>query len=823
MAGIDRGAARGLPWLGIAAGLACIVGGGCGSPQEPSDVRRATAGLTTGAPSRRPSSARPRTGATAGATVPAAAANPDPIATVAHGGFYDASFRPIAVTPELRRRAQDFYLDRLTREASPAVRSAFAAVERDLRAQQPRLGIDEVTARSFLIAWLIVQVRPPDLAGLYAKNASVRASHLAELYASTRTPVPRNAWGMPDHVVTFGRDRGFLPMSATGNGGLPYREECRLAGVPVPPDWGTSGWTDEGDLTPDFLSITEGVKVFASRSTYPLGLCVALPRFNGDVATAVGIVCLGHQTGNVCYWDGESIPMNEVVPLDEFKGGADLLGGNGVCSVCHAGENPFIVHPGSALDLGGWLKSSKWPNPLVPIEWHVPGPNTLIGQVPIGGGEKSCLGCHNSSGIAGRFPEITPEMEDYCKSVLEPALAMTMPNSDSPGDEDYATHINALRWFCGNSPPGGDEVPGDGHDNDTGHLGEPIIGEPLYGCAKKIRVTGATLDAQIRVRISGTLVALTTMAHETEEIDVPKLAPGQVVTATAYLEGLESKEYAVTVKDYKVDFPAGLPKPTIDPMMIYECGRVIAVRHNVPGSVVSVWVNGDEDGAVFTGSTSSGWTNVKPPDSPFSVGHEYRARYQICDESSDPSEPQWAWPAPPGQPPAPLLDQPIVAGQKIVTARNLLNGAFTRITASDVGLVAAFSTAIDWKPDINIEEGLGAPLAEGQELTIESELCAGSPRMMTTVETCASIPAPAIKLPLVGDTVALVTERVPGARIFVFDQDDAELGDGSGDVLVLARALEGGDVLTVRQQVGACLSAQAYQIAVMCYAENQGC
>jgi hypothetical protein len=776
--------------------LSTVMAAACGPPVKPSGGQRSSSKLTT-----------------ARSALTAAAPAGDPIAAVGHGVFFDRDGRPIKVTADSRRAAQDRYLDRLKSEASPAVLLAFAREERFLAAEQPRLGIDDATARSFLIGWLIEQVRPSDRNSLHAKNAAIRASHLADEWARTGTRPPDTGWGLPAHVLKLARDRGYMPVSLTGNSGQKYIDECRLAGVPIPPTWDGGGWTDNGALSPNFLG--GNAKVFTFQPSSPEGLCIALPRYSGDTISLLGIICMGKATGNVCFWDRSNTPVGDDVPLTGFKGGTDLLGGD-VCSDCHAGENPFVVHPGSALDLGAALKPDVFQNPLVPAGWPTPGPNTLIGLVPLGN-DQSCLGCHNSAETR-RFPQLTPDLPGYCSAVLGGAVGSTMPSGP-----DWDTHINALKWFCDNDPPEGGNVPGDGHNDDPKHVGAPIVIEPIYGCAEKIQVRNLIYGGTVDVYIDGTHAGTeTTTNPDAQPVDVPKLVPGQVVTATQTVNGVLSDTSApAIVHDHKVDFPDGLPKPTIDPTLIYRCGHVIAVRH-LQGAKVTVYVNGGSP--TTTGPTSGAWTNVKPAISPFNLGDAYSAEYKICDDVSPPSDPPPPVAVEPPATPTPEIDPvTLYAEQPLLTVKNLLNGALTTVGVSGFSDNIQFSTAVDWQPNIDLAEITGGPLTSGQTVLVESALCSGSKRTTGNAQPCSTLPAPVIQQPLVGNDVVLVTQAVPGARILIWDQNDVEIGDGSGAVIALTRSLAGGDVLTVRQQLGSCTSAEAYQVEVMCYGPDQGC
>jgi hypothetical protein len=284
-------------------------------------------------------------------------------------------------------------------------------------------------------------------------------------------------------------------------GGQQYVDQCRAAGVPIPPDWTSPLWIKKGGLdaplapnqSPDktFISENAFAEVFYATSSNPVGVCVALPRFTtqgGNNAVLLGIICQGKVTGNACFWDnsrdttndgvkngrGFTIGRNQFVPIVSttgglsFSGGADLEGATGgACTTCHAGENAFIVHPGTALDLGdGLMKPDRWYTPIVPGPWpDNPGPSNQLDAVMLGAGDRSCLNCHGPGGH--RFPQFSTELKDenggsaYCGTggEIDEALRLTMPAFQSPSsfvpaatDPAFAKHVAAIRAACNMAP-----------------------------------------------------------------------------------------------------------------------------------------------------------------------------------------------------------------------------------------------------------------------------------------------------------------------------------------------------------------------------------
>jgi hypothetical protein len=104
------------------------------------------------------------------------------------------------------------------------------------------------------------------------------------------------------------------------------------------------------------------------------------------------------------------------------------------------------------------------------------------------------------------------------------------------------------------------------------------------------------------------------------------------------------------------------------------------------------------------------------------------------------------------------------------------------------------------------------------ELVVRQELSSFTSQPLfsqaPTVLNCSVLPAPEIKDPLPGETFVRVLQPLLGATVRIFDEDNNELGDGTGSVIDLNRALTDGELIFVVQQIGDCISSQAFQIEV---------
>ena len=608
----------------------------------------------------------------------------------------------------------------------------------------------------------------------------------------------------------------------TNNGGQDYIDECREAGVPIPPPMFSEPWENRGIFTNEFISELYDSELWLYESDTPDGVCLALPRYASDNTTRLfGIICLGKQTNKACFWDnprGRYFERNVPIDISNFVGGYDLAANNqGICSDCHAGENPFVVHPDKApfSGLTSTLSSTGWYEPIVADSWpNNPGPINILDAIASSG---RCNSCHRVGG-AGRFPDVS-QLNFYCDDVLnnavDPGSKRTMPPSSST--TNYLPHINALKAACDVSPGQGVEVEIDPIPDDESIISPVLVMEPLYACSTKVWIKGAVLDAKVSVLVNGSEVnSVISRSPDYLVIDVPELNVGDQVTAFQEYEGILSDESAtVIVKDYREDHPSGLPTPAIDPELIYECGHTIAVRH-IKGAKLTVWVNGTDERSLSTGTD---WTGLYPGKSPFDAGDSFTAQVSLCSDTSSLS-PSVAAVSAPSSISAPEFDpSPLFEGQELVTLTQLMNGSLTEIYENIAGNIGKFSTPVSWFPEFDLATPMGRPVQMGDDFTATQRLCEISPRPENPrILPCRELPAPKIFPPIIGTDYVVVTESVPGARIRIYDDDGKEIGDGSGTVVQLIRTLTGVDKLTVIQQVDDCISSSAYVI----YAQHAG-
>ena len=376
----------------------------------------------------------------------------EPIAYVGHGAAFDRKGREIALTAAFIEAAQNYYTQKLRERVAPEQRKEFDQVRERLAADKNKDQQTRLYGNSALIDWLLGRTSLDPAGALAGKNNFLK-------YAIRKRAFPNKKFAPPAELIKLGAREGQAKRFSTLNSGAAYLAECATAGVPTPPDWGSAQWTNNGELTNEFISGGLTARVFFRKSTSPEGVCYALPRDDGSDIALLGIICMGKQSSNVCFWDNQQndnqfdIPLGDSVPISSFAGGADLLGGSGgICTTCHAGENPYVIHPGSPLDLSAipvTTMPDNWYDPLVHPNWpQNAGPLTIFDATPPG--PNQCTSCH-VKGIAGRFPKVSSAINvggnSWCQAVLERALTLTMPPG-SPGNPAFAPQFDALRALC---------------------------------------------------------------------------------------------------------------------------------------------------------------------------------------------------------------------------------------------------------------------------------------------------------------------------------------------------------------------------------------
>src|SRR5205807_9440868 len=133
-------------------------------------------------------------------------------------------------------------------------------------------------------------------------------------------------------------------------------------------------------------------------------------------------------------------------------------------------------------------------------------------------------------------------------------------------------------------------------------LSPPVIEQPLYQCAVSVTVTAYEPNATIDVDVSGTVTSAAGGFPFPNGVTIglpAALVAGQKVKARQRVAGATSPWTAlITVGDHTKDYPAGPPRPEINPAPVYKCGVRTGVGNLLPGGHVWITADGTKVGEV---------------------------------------------------------------------------------------------------------------------------------------------------------------------------------------------------------------------------------
>lgn len=341
-------------------------------------------------------------------------------------------------------------------------------------------------------------------------------------------------------------------------------------------------------------------------------------------------------------------------------------------------------------------------------------------------------------------------------------------------------------------------------------LSPPVILEPLYQCAVAVTVLSFEAHATIDVDVSGTITSVANAFPFPQGVTITlptALVAGQQVRARQK-NGVTTSPWTakITVRDHTVDFPAGPPRPQINPSPVFKCGVRTGVGNLLPGGHVWITADANKVGEV-NGCAAQQGVNVAPA---YTLNQHVQAWFELCKDPSPPSVESIAG-NPPNPLPAPTVD-PIYAGGESVTVRNIVNGA--KVTLYRGGINQG--TWPCWGGALTLN-GL-ATFATGEVFSATQQMCPGDPPSTHgdgTVLPCSSLPAPQIAPVQSGDTQIVVTQFQPDAVIKVW-VNGVLAGASGGPVVLLNTTLGKGDTLIVVQDLKGCTSRNALEVTVLC-------
>ncbi|MGF1599109.1 MAG: hypothetical protein ACFCVK_19675 [Acidimicrobiales bacterium] len=331
-------------------------------------------------------------------------------------------------------------------------------------------------------------------------------------------------------------------------------------------------------------------------------------------------------------------------------------------------------------------------------------------------------------------------------------------------------------------------------------ISPPILAAPLYACAEVLVVLSFLPHAELEFEIDGATFTRTGGFPEPDgqPFALPDpLEAGWQVRARQHHDGRSSAWTALfTVRDHTVDYPAGPPRPQINPAPVHECGSRTGVSNLLTGCTVYIEGNGIERGRV-NGAKEHQGVNVDPDYGTEDV----QAFASLCDDRSAGSALH------PTQPPPSPLGEPAIdtnyENQEQIRVVNLANGARFNIVhnGTDLGW---------WRTWGGAHFVALGPLGAGDTVEIKQRMCPGDPDSPTgssTTQPCSALPAPKAGPVQDGDQNIVITEQVPGAVVKIYGGDLVKIGEGTGPVIALVRPVAHNETLYLTQSLGDCTSS----------------
>ena len=340
---------------------------------------------------------------------------------------------------------------------------------------------------------------------------------------------------------------------------------------------------------------------------------------------------------------------------------------------------------------------------------------------------------------------------------------------------------------------------------------------PAYACSKHVKVTNFIPFATIEIQLNGAVVA-------SQPVGLPE-PNGALITLPSALAGTEvlrarqktstaTSDWSniVTAVKYQEHFPAGLPRPEINPAPVFECGARTGVANLLVGANVWITANNTEVGRV-DGCKDHQGINVMPD---YGLNQDVVAQSSLCNDKSPLSVVEktkaYTYPLPTTGYDA------VYNGSPQIRITNVANGArvHLKMNGANMGTSGCWGDSLLWTiPG-------GVPPAANFEAT--QTLCSSQPPSnpgKITAQPCSTLPPPAVYPVQVGDTSVTVLNYAWGAVVKVYI-NNTKVGENSGSVVTFPNPVKWTDTILVGQELGTCKSEYLTQLKPACVAPPVG-
>ncbi|MGE3821626.1 MAG: hypothetical protein AB7I30_19620, partial [Isosphaeraceae bacterium] len=299
---------------------------------------------------------------------------------------------------------------------------------------------------------------------------------------------------------------------------------------------------------------------------------------------------------------------------------------------------------------------------------------------------------------------------------------------------------------------------------------------------------------------------------ETVPLPNPLAAPMKVRARQTTPHATSDWSPIAEVRDHTKEYPAGPPRPVINPAPVFECGSRTGVSNLLAGADVWILADGVERGRVKGAKTHQG-VNVNPD---YTFDQRVRAQTSLCGDLSSPSV-EFRSGSPPAPLPTPAIS-PGYEGLEQLRVTGLVNGARFDLSRSGSSL----GTYRTWGDSHLVSiHPRGSP---SDHFEVRQRMCPGQPASdpgTMTPRPCDELPAPRVGPVQDGDRFVIVTEKEPGSTIQVY-KGSRKIGEGGGTIIGLVEPAQHQDVLYVLQSLGDCVSKTVRRVQVRCVAPPVG-
>jgi hypothetical protein len=266
---------------------------------------------------------------------------------------------------------------------------------------------------------------------------------------------------------------------------------CSDASVPIPPDYGSTLWSERLKLSSDDSLVQQDVpeggffpetEILFYKSTSPTspGLCALLKRYavtdisdKQESLQIVAVICESYETGKSCFWQknlyvnetGKKLtdeelrnPMHSNINLswpNSNNGKGSVYSTKEDCTSCHTGSNAFIFYQGTDLCYNEKFKSNGTAVNVADApcfgkrdQWSKPIGIEATSPIDLGEGQNKCMTCHALA--------VSQRIDQYCQLLKFVTGRFMPPNKEKIGlswvnpqpGHDYNESVAQLKKYC---------------------------------------------------------------------------------------------------------------------------------------------------------------------------------------------------------------------------------------------------------------------------------------------------------------------------------------------------------------------------------------